>query len=223
MTGQSQPYPQTLWVRPHDLWLKILASLGVLGLTTLVAVGGLPQWEVDLFDFLNSGPAWLPGVLWAPMQFGSLFGPVLVALVAWLRWRTWRPWVGSIVAPVIAWQLAKVVKWTIERGRPFEEIQDLTFKSGTPQEGLGFVSGHSAIAFALAAVLSPYLTRPMRVAAYAVAVLVGLARIDVGAHLPLDIVGGGALGYAIALCWHLGVGQPSVPLEVLRRIGTSGA
>jgi undecaprenyl-diphosphatase len=142
------------------------------------------------------------------MQLGSLWGPLLVALVSWLAWRRWRPSVGALVAGIVAWQLAKVVKSAVERGRPHAMVDEFARLGGTPYEGLGFVSGHAAVAMALAAVLSPYLGRGPRAAAYAVALLVGYARVQVSAHLPLDVVGGAALGYLVAWGWNLAVGVP---------------
>jgi glycosyltransferase 2 family protein len=35
------------------------------------------------------------------------------------------------------------------------------------------------------------------------------ARVYVGAHLPLDVIGGGALGYAAAALVHLALGVPT--------------
>jgi undecaprenyl-diphosphatase len=175
--------------------------------TSVVAVEGLPAWEERIFDVLNA-PDRAEAVLWLPMQMGSLFGPVIVAGASWWKWRKWRPSVGALVAGAVAWQLAKVLKAAVERGRPFEMVEEFADRFGTPYEGLGFVSGRSAVAFSLAAVVSPYLSRPWRVGAYALALLVGVARIQVSAHLPLDVVGGAALGYALANAWNLAVGVP---------------
>jgi hypothetical protein len=61
-----------------------------------------------------------------------------------------------------------------------------------PDRGLGYVSGHSAVAFALATVASPFLGRRARRVAWTLAGLVCVARIYVGSHLPLDVVGGAA-------------------------------
>lgn len=180
----------------------------VLGGATKVAARGVPDWEKAAFKALNAGPDGAELLLWAPMQTGSLFGPLVVGGLVWRRWREWRPAVGSIVAGVVAWQLAKVVKAAVERGRPFELMDGFATRVGTPYEGLGFVSGHSAVAFTLAAVCSPYLSRRGRSGAYALAVLVGLARIQVSAHLPLDVVGGAALGYTLGQVWNFAVGVP---------------
>ena len=54
------------------------------------------------------------------------------------------------------------------------------------------------IAFALAGILAPYLSRAWRIVAYAVAVAVCVSRIYLAAHNPLDVVAGAAAGLMIA-------------------------
>ena len=50
--------------------------------------------------------------------------------------------------------------------------------------------------------------RPARRAVWGVVWLVALGRMYAGAHLPLDVVGGAALGWAVAAATHLAVGAP---------------
>jgi len=200
--------PPVIHVRRLEELPKAIVAAGVLIGTGMVASHSVPSWEKRWFELINRLPNWLEPVLWAPMQMGSLFGPVIVGLFAWWRWRRWRPAVGAVVVGIVAWQLAKVVKNFVERGRPVDEITDVIRRAGTPSDGLGFVSGHATVAFALATVLSPYLSRPARWGAYAVAALVAVARIHVGAHLPLDTVGGAALGCLLGWAYHLAVGVP---------------
>jgi membrane-associated phospholipid phosphatase len=198
---------------------KAIAAAAVLAITTVVALDGVPTWEADLFGAFNGLSDLLEPVLWAPMQLGSLFGPVVVAIGSWFAWRRWRPTVGALVVGLIAWQLAKLVKDQVQRGRPVNVLDDYVERWGSPTDGLGFVSGHSAVAFALATVLSPYLRRPWRWAAYGVAAIVAIARIHVAAHFPLDTVGGAALGCLLGWCYHLAVGVPDdVPGITERRV-----
>lgn len=206
----SQRSPSVNLEIDRSAWLLMRAGAGAVVFcgAAVVAAGGVPGWEEDAFTFLNAGPDGPELLLWAPMQAGSLAGPVVVGGLAWWRWRNWRPAVGSVVTGVAAWQLAKVVKAAVERGRPFELMDGFARRVGTPLEGLGFVSGHSAVAFSLAAVCSPYLSRRGRIGAYALAVVVGLARIQVSAHLPLDVVGGAGLGYALGQVWNFALGVP---------------
>jgi membrane-associated phospholipid phosphatase len=100
------------------------------------------------------------------------------------------------------------IKELVDRGRPHALLPELERRAGAPTGGLGFLSGHATVAFALAAVVSPYLTRHQRIAAYALAGTVALARVHVGAHFPLDVVAGAALGYGLGWVWNLAVGVP---------------
>jgi undecaprenyl-diphosphatase len=59
------------------------------------------------------------------------------------------------------------------------------------------VSGHAGIAVAIGMALYPELGPVGRVVTAAAAPTVGLCRIYVGAHLPLDVLGGAALGLAV--------------------------
>lgn len=72
----------------------------------------------------------------------------------------------------------------------------------------GFVSGHSAVAAALATAAAPYLSRRLRRVAWALALTVGLARVYVGAHLPLDVVGGLLVGWVTGSLVHHALGVP---------------
>jgi membrane-associated phospholipid phosphatase len=200
--------PRPIHVRRSQEIPKVAAALALLVGTGAVAANGVPDLEERVFAWVNDLPGGLEPVLWAPMQLGSLFGPVVVAAGSWLAWRRWRPPVGALLIGVVSWQAAKVVKEGIDRGRPGDVLDEIVRRGGTPVDGLGYVSGHSAVAFALATVVSPYLRRPWRWAGYGVAGVVSLARIHVGAHFPLDTVGGAALGVTLALLYHLAVGIP---------------
>ena len=54
------------------------------------------------------------------------------------------------------------------------------------------------MAAALATAAGPWLLRPARRAAWWVVWLVALGRMYAGVHLPLDVLGGAALGWAVA-------------------------
>jgi len=166
----------------------------------------VPSWEVTLFEWIHHVPRFVDYVVWLPMQAGSAWAPPVVALVAWRLTRSWRPTVGALVTGWGGWWLAKMVKNAIERGRPSAELPEGVVRSTAITDGLGFVSGHATVAFACAATLSPYLDRKWRAIAFGVATTVALTRVSVGAHLPMDVVGGAALGLSLAYAWHLAVG-----------------
>lgn len=96
------------------------------------------------------------------------------------------------------------------QGRPAEPdalLADVVMREGA--QGLGFVSGHAAIATALATALWPYLTTRGRVLSIVLASVVGLGRVYAGAHLPLDVVGGVAIGALTGIAANALVGLPS--------------
>lgn len=124
-------------------------------------------------------------------------GNGLAALVAPVMLRAGgKSWADSARAGLAAfggWQLAKIVKAAVPRGRPAMLLDDVELRDGDP-DGHGFVSGHATVAMSLALAIAPTVGLPLSVAAVGTALAVSLARVHVGAHLPLDIVG--AMGLA---------------------------
>jgi glycosyltransferase 2 family protein len=115
--------------------------------------------------------------------------------------------------------LARLVKLLVDRGRPLEVLPHVeVIVRGPIQQGLGFPSGHAAVAAALAGVALPYLAWRWRLWLLALPVLVALARIYVGAHLPLDVIGGLTLGAAVASAIHLALGRPAHGVIRLRGV-----
>jgi undecaprenyl-diphosphatase len=76
------------------------------------------------------------------------------------------------------------------------------------------------VAVALATVASPYLGRRARRVAWVLAGCVCLARMYVGSHLPFDVVGGAALGWAAGslVLFVLGAPDPRPSLGKLRAV-----
>jgi undecaprenyl-diphosphatase len=172
-----------------------LIGAGLLGVAWIAAlpdqISGL---EETLFRAVNDLPDWVEYPGWPVMQLGAILIVPAIALLYLAVTRKWRIPVQLVIAGVGAWLAAKVVKGVIERGRPAEFLADINQR---PEwDGLGFPSGHAAVAFALATVLSTALSRGWRIAMWAAVVTSGLLRIYTGAHLPLDIVGGWGLGLA---------------------------
>jgi undecaprenyl-diphosphatase len=171
--------------------------VAVLVVTALpVDAGSVIGPEADVFHVLNDDLALPYWPVWVLMQMGSVLAIYAIAAVA-LAFRRYRLTVALLLAGTAAWWLAKVVKGMIERPRPAELLSGVELRHA-PTEGLGFVSGHAAVVAALASAAWPWLGRPGRIAAVTAVVIVGVARIYVGAHLPLDVVGGAALGLALA-------------------------
>jgi undecaprenyl-diphosphatase len=157
------------------------------------SVSGL---ERAVFRVLNDDLVLPYAPVWVLMQFGSVVAVYACATAAILA-RRYRLTAALLLAGTAAWWLAKGVKAVIERPRPAELLTHVQLRHA-PTDGLGFVSGHAAVATALAGAAWPWLGRTGRIVAVTLVVIVCVARIYVGAHLPLDVLGGVGLGLAIA-------------------------
>ena len=189
--------------------LAVLAvGAAVLVLAALpVDPGHVPAAEAAVFRVLNATTVLPFVVVWPVMQFGNLLVvPVAVAAAAAVR--RWRLAAELLVAGAGTYLLAKVVKGLAPRGRPDGLLADVVIR-GAAAVGRGFISGHAATLAALATVAWPWLGRRGRIAVVVVVVVVCLARVYVGAHLPLDVVGGAALGLAVGGAVRLLMGRPA--------------
>jgi membrane-associated phospholipid phosphatase len=195
--------------RPTDLiWLA--AGTAVLVLCALpVHADRVAGPEADAFRLVNDLPSVPFGLVWVPMQLGNLL-VVPAAVLAALAFRHWRLAAGLALAGAGVYALAKVVKRFVERGRPSDLLDDVVVRGAAPH-GLGFVSGHIAVVTALALVAWPWLPRWGRWVAGVGVAAVFFTRIYVGAHLPLDMVGGAALGLAVGALVRLALGVPTGP------------
>jgi membrane-associated phospholipid phosphatase len=186
----------------------VAGGAGLLVLTTLpVDAGRVPGTEAAVFRVLN-GTTVLPFlVVWPVMQLGNVL-IVPVTTLAAAAFRRWRLAAELLVAGTATYVLAKVVKGIWPRGRPDGLLSDVVIRGGDAL-GRGFVSGHAATLAALATVAWPWLGRRGRVAVVVLVAVVCLARVYVGAHLPLDVLGGAALGVAIGGLVRLAFGRPA--------------
>ena len=193
---------------PGDVLRLVLGGLVVLLTSLAIHKDSLGTREADVFRLVNdlALPGWTwPGV-WLVMQLGVIGAVPLVAAVA-LATRHLRLALDAVLAAGSIYLLAKVIKEFVQRGRPDSLLDDVHIL-GEPAGGLGYVSGHSAVAVALATVASPYLGRRARRVAWVLAAAVCVSRMYVGAHLPFDVVGGAALGWAAGALVHLLLGAP---------------
>jgi glycosyltransferase 2 family protein len=152
--------------------------------------------EEQVFRSANDAPDAIAVPVRAWMQAGTFATvPVLTGLA--LVWRRPRLAGGFAVAGTAAWLLAKAVKPLVGRARPDGELEHVRIREGIAGD-LGWVSGHTAVATTLIATAWPSLPPELRPLAAATIAATGFGRMYVGAHLPLDVVGGAGLGFVIA-------------------------
>lgn len=172
-------------------------AAAVLVITTVLATRGTSSVEATVFGWFNQAPDWFEPPVWTVMQLGTIGVAAVVGLVVGFAMR--RPALALVftLTPIAAWWAARAIKELVERGRPAAEGLVVTIR-GTADDGFGFPSGHSAVAFALATAITPHLRGRWRALPLVLATVVALARPYVGAHLPLDVIGGAALGILVA-------------------------
>ena len=172
-----------------------VAAAGLLATAvTLLLVRTPPAgWEPPVGRLAYDLPSFLTTPLEVVMQLGARPAIAVVAVVLVVLRRV-RVALAVLAGGWLAWIAAVLLKDVVDRGRPTIELLDRSVR--TVVEGPGYPSSHAAVAGALAtAVVLGLRLRPAPAAAVvAGAVLTALARVHLGAHWPLDVVGGAAIG-----------------------------
>jgi undecaprenyl-diphosphatase len=126
---------------------------------------------------------------------------LVIAALAALYWR--RPAIFLYVAlgDVIADLASLAIRQATGRERPTVRFPEPHALVRVPH-GPSFPSGHTSTSFACAALLA-WLTPLPKVPLFALAALIGFSRVYNGVHYPLDVIGGAALGLAVATALRL--------------------
>lgn len=203
------PAPCRISWREPRVWL--VPTLALAGMAVLIASDA----NRSLFLYLNGLGALASDMLWQNLTVlgGTLAGLTLLA-----------PLIGR--RPDILWSLALAailatlwvhgLKDPIGALRPPAAIPpELLHIIGPAHRYGSFPSGHSTTIFTVAGILSLYLRRSALVwLVAAAALLIGISRIAVGVHWPLDVLGGAfggwlaaMLGALLAQRWRWGVSR----------------
>lgn len=173
------------------------------------AINGLGPWPSLAFDALN------PHL----RNYGALLAIGLIAAVLTRRR------VGVVATFIVgswflAYGLATAVTVATHRPRP-EEVTTGVFQ-GEWADFASFPSGHAAVTAAITisiAMLFPRLRQPM----LGYLLLLSVSRVAFGAHFPLDVVGGVAVGYASVVAVGLLLANLGVMTSRPRLIGAGPA
>src|SRR5262245_48944450 len=193
----------------RELVLVVAGGLLVLVIGALIASDGtVPGWEQAIFHAVNDLPDWLYPILWPGNMLGALFMVFVVAAAAAVVRKYWLA-LAVLIAGVLKLVSERIVKAAVTRERPGTSIGgDVNARGDVSIAGESFVSGHAVLAAAIAIVVAPYVGRGGRIALALGVLLVMLARVYVGAHNPLDVICGAALGVAIGALINLALGAP---------------
>jgi undecaprenyl-diphosphatase len=185
-------------------WACIAATLAFAALLGIVALFWIPSAERAAYAGVTAMLPKTPGSLFVPITrlgTGSYLAAGLVVLISVLPGRLRRRWWLCVAVMLAVTVLELAFKELVGRPRPFATSH-------------GFPSGHTAattafslmVAYVAASALE---RRGAKALVYGSAAcwiaLVGVSRIVLHKHWPLDVLGGSALGVAVgagALWWH---------------------
>ncbi|MET9431352.1 MULTISPECIES: phosphatase PAP2 family protein [unclassified Streptomyces] len=161
----------------------------------------------DINGLAKSAPTWFDRVMEFVGEYGIMLAMVLVVLWCW--WSARRRGgpedsiatvAGLVWAPLaagIALLVNVPIRGFVERPRPFLDHQGLEVLVAGKTD-YSFVSDHATMAMGIGAALF-VANRKFGLAAIGLALAEGFCRVYMGVHYPTDVVGGFALGTAVAL------------------------
>lgn len=181
---------------PKSPWFWAVPLTGLM----LMLIIGTTGTNQSLFLFLNDLLYFEPTSIWLNI---TLFGDAAMLMVLVLPFIARRPdliW-SALLAAMVATLLVNGGKEFFLIDRPPNVLaMDQFHQFGNRFGALSFPSGHTAAAFVLAGVVAmlPF-SNQARLGILLIAVLIGLSRIAVGAHWPLDVAAGMVVGWGSAI------------------------
>ena len=195
-------------------WVDVATGLAAAGVTALcawaVSPGVVGPAERAVFSAVNGWPDAMRWPLWIFQTLGVLGMPLVVGAIA-AALRRWRLVLALVLlVPLKLGIEREVLKVLVHRERPGTTIPGAVLRD-VPSAGASFPSGHAIIVFGILVLLAPYLRRRWQLVVLLLALLNSVARVYLGGHAPLDVVGGAAAGVLVGAVLNLVTGVPHRP------------
>ena len=172
-----------------------LIVFSLLALSLLWSTGQrLDAWVFLVINLRGPRPKWLDLAMLAITQLGNGVTPVIIAFALYQGGDRRLAYI-LLLGTLTLWLFVELIKAIIRRTRPFMRLTQ-TRIVGWRAVGRSFPSGHTSQSFFLASIMVQHFHLPFWLAfpMYAIAMLVGVTRMYVGAHYPRDVLAGAVLG-----------------------------
>lgn len=183
-------------VTTKELIITFVSGFALFLLSWYIVAGGqISGIETNVFRLFNDLPHPLVSIFAIITFLGTIF-ILLVIVLTLIALKKRYLAIQVFLAGFSAWVAATLIKVAQIRERPFDLLPNVHLAE--PRNlSAGFPSAHTALITAAALVLFTNETRKIHGLLVLAVVLVGISRVVVGAHAPMDIVGGVGVGLIV--------------------------
>ena len=154
-------------------------------------------WESNFFQLFYDMPLAWKSIMLVITMSGSIWMVTLVVAGLYTRQKIKLARFVAVLA-LATFGITELLKILVARPRPYIALNSVVSRD-IMAAGMGYPSGHTAIVTAIGLCLSFLLPKNIRWLVFVWIGLVGISRMYLGVHAPLDVVGGILLGTIVFL------------------------
>jgi pimeloyl-ACP methyl ester carboxylesterase/membrane-associated phospholipid phosphatase len=192
---QPEKTKKRLSERKLNLLLATLAGIGFIAAAISAYQRTITGWELQVFTAINIWDAPESQVVLARILSDAVWVAVAIVALMVLLPKTRNKGLQIAMPIGITYGIGYVLEHIIDRGRPDALLPQAVIRG--MQDGPGFTSGHMLAATAIVFVLWPGMRLSLRIVAVLLLILEAWARVFLGLHFPLDVIGGVLLALAV--------------------------